>query len=50
MVDGVQHPVIWTHGKLLDVGVPTGYASAGLGNRRLLVMQRSAPVAQPHEC
>ncbi len=28
MVDGVQHPVIWTHGKLLDVGVPAGFASA----------------------
>lgn len=28
MVDAVQHPVIWTHGKLLDVGVPTGFASA----------------------
>ena len=28
MVDGVQHPVIWTHGKLLDVGVPAGFESA----------------------
>jgi hypothetical protein len=28
MVKGVQHPVIWTHGKLLDVGVPSGFASA----------------------
>lgn len=27
-VDGVQHPVVWTHGKLLDVGVPSGFASA----------------------
>ena len=27
-VHGVQHAVIWTHGKLLDLGVPPGFASA----------------------
>jgi len=28
MVDGVQHPVVWTHGKVLDPGVPPGFTSA----------------------
>jgi len=28
MVDGVQHPVIWTHGKVFDAGVPSGFVSA----------------------
>ena len=28
MVDGVQHPVIWTHGKVFDAGVPSGFTSA----------------------
>lgn len=27
-VHGVMHAVIWTHGKLLDLGVPPGFASA----------------------
>lgn len=27
-VNGVMHAVIWTHGKLLDLGVPPGFASA----------------------
>ena len=28
MVDDVQHAVVWTHGKVLDVGVPPGFKSA----------------------